>query len=102
MEQIEKFREDYQDEIPEGGKRLYKIVTKETAETLYANVEILRSNMNLQYGDDFNAKLLNSITKILNIIIDSAVFLIETDEDTVTYGTINELMDSKGEQNEEE
>lgn len=60
-------RTDFKDEIPAGGSRKYGLVDN-SGNYLYKDVKIVRTNENVQDGDEFGAAEVNTIHEYLNLM----------------------------------
>lgn len=58
-------KENFKDEIPQDGKRKYGIVD-ETGNFILRDVEIVRTNSNIQEGDRYGANEVNEERKVIN------------------------------------
>ena len=59
-------KEDFKDEIPQGGRRLYQITDDSTGGIIYNKVRIDRANGNTQDGDKYGAAEVNEERSAIN------------------------------------
>lgn len=59
-------KDNFKDQIPEGGKRLYQVIDGSTGAIIHNNIRIARSNGNTQEGDNYGANEVNEERKVIN------------------------------------
>lgn len=59
-------KDNFKDQIPEGGKRLYQVIDGSTGAIIHNNIQIARSNGNTQEGDKYGAIEINEERKVIN------------------------------------
>lgn len=59
-------KDNFKDQIPEGGKRLYQVIDGSTGAIIHNNIRIARSNGNTQEGDKYGANEVNEERKVIN------------------------------------
>ena len=68
-------KDNFKDQIPEGGKRLYQVIDGSTGAIIHNNVQIARSNGNTQEGDKYGANEVNEERKVINQLSNSNLLI---------------------------